>query len=76
MEEMCIEPLGARRQLARKHAGLAEAADPVGGRIADQITGEGAEHLPDTLLPKHVAQAFKHAQRLLVEILGQIEDRR
>ncbi len=73
VHEMRMQPRHLRRQLAREHERLAEAADAVGRRVAPEVPEE--RHACAAIPRQRPARApaREHAQRLSPEIFRQVE---
>ena len=68
-----VDDADIRRHLGGQHQGLAEAADPVGGTIAPQVRKPRGPGRAVAWRAPHPPPGAQHAQRLLIQILRQIE---
>lgn len=76
MQEVRVQMHDLRRQFRREHQRLAEAPHPVRRHVADKIAQEFAPRRAIAGLSPRPAPAAPYAPRLLVEILGQVQQRR
>ncbi len=76
MEEMRVERACLRRQLTRQHQRLPEAAAAIWRRIAPEVPEPSAERGAVAAAPPHLPPRRKDAPGFLIEILGQVGDRR
>src|SRR3546814_7289382 len=76
MKEVGVDLLDSAGQLGRQHAGLSEAAQTVGRQVAPEVAQEGTPGSRVAGAAPRPPPAAQHPQRLLVEVLRQIADRR
>ena len=76
VQEMRVDAAHLGRQLCRQNAGLAEAADAVRRAIAHEIAPPRAPGGGVARQPPRRTPTPEHAAGLLVEIFGQVDDRR
>ena len=76
MQVMHVHMLDCVRQFPGHGEGLPEAAHPIGRGIAAKIAGEDAHQLSESGPAQGPQQSAQHAQRLPVEVFGQVHHRR
>ena len=76
VHEVGVEPHDGCGGFGSQHQGLAETANPVGGAVAAQVAPPQPPRRTVARQPPRRLPAAQQAQRLLVEIFGQIQNRR
>ena len=71
-----MQPFAAGRPFAGQHQRLPEPPEAVARELARQVGGKRGERPPEAGPGKARQQAAQHAARLVVQIFGEIQDRR
>ncbi len=76
VQEMRVQVDDGGRQLRRQHESLSQAANPASRRIAPEIAPPCGDRCAVSGKSARVAPAAQHAGRFVVQIFGEVSDRR